>query len=105
MNLTQSRGGLLALLAGLVVFLIARFGWRAALGVGLVVVPALLAVLGGRQTALSTDEGTGQQRIQIWSDAIMLMREAPLFGVGKDVLNARASATSPTIPTFNVLWN
>ena len=35
MSLTQSRGALLALLAGLAVFLVARFGWRAALLAGL----------------------------------------------------------------------
>ena len=89
MSLTQSRGALLALLAGLAVFLIARFGWRAALLAGMVVAPALLLLLAGRQTSLSTEDGTGQQRIQIWSDGLMLMREAPLFGVGKDVFNER----------------
>ncbi|HMF11868.1 MAG TPA: O-antigen ligase family protein, partial [Gemmataceae bacterium] len=26
--------------------------------------------------------GTGQERIQIWSDGLMLFRDAPLFGVG-----------------------
>jgi len=87
MSLTQSRGGLLALLAGLAVFLIARFGWRTALLAGAVVVPVLLLLLAGRQTDLSTEQGTGQDRIQIWSDGLILMREAPLFGVGKDVFN------------------
>ena len=38
-------------------------------------------------TAISTGEGTAQERIQIWSDGMMLMRDAPLFGVGKDVFD------------------
>ena len=84
-SLTQSRGALLALLAGVSVLLIARYGWRTAALLGVVVVPALLFLLAGRQTDLSTGGGTAQDRIQIWSDAVMAWRDAPLFGVGRDV--------------------
>ena len=84
-GITQSRGALLALLAGLSVVLVARFGWRTALPLGAFVVAALLLFLAGRQTDLSTSEGTAQDRIQIWSDAVMTWRYAPLFGVGRDV--------------------
>ena len=84
MTLTQSRGALLALAAGLAVFLVARFGWRVALLIGVLLAPAALLIFAGRITNLSTGDGTGQQRIQVWSDALVLMREAPLFGVGKD---------------------
>jgi O-antigen ligase len=80
--LTQSRGGFLALLGGLCVFLHARFGWSATLGLGALLLPALFVVFAGRQTDISTTAGTGQERIQIWSDGLMLFREAPLFGVG-----------------------
>src|SRR5205085_6976097 len=62
-----------------------RFGWRAALLAGLFAAPCALLLLAGRMTDLSTSEGTGQERIQAWADGMMLMREAPLFGVGKDV--------------------
>lgn len=85
MSLTQSRGALLALLAGLTVFLVSRHGWRTALLLGVFLVPALFMSLGDRQTDLSTQEGTAQDRIQIWSDAVMTMRQAPLFGVGREV--------------------
>jgi O-antigen ligase len=84
LTLTQSRGAMLALAAGLGVFLTARFGWRTALLIGAVLLPAAALLLAGRITAISTGEGTAQERIQIWSDGLMLMREAPLFGVGKD---------------------
>ncbi len=88
LTLTQSRGAVLALAAGIGVFLTARFGWRTALVVGALLVPAGALFLAGRMTALSTGEGTAQERIQIWSDGLMLMREAPLFGVGKDKFDA-----------------
>ena len=79
---TQSRGGLVALLAGLGVFLWMRFGWLRAVLLGLFVAPLLFVVFAGRQTSLSTAEGTGQERIQIWSDGMMAFRQSPLFGIG-----------------------
>lgn len=79
---TQSRGGLVALLAGLGVFLWMRFGWLRALLLGLFLVPLLFVVFAGRQTSLSTADGTGQERIQIWSDGMMAFRQSPLFGIG-----------------------
>jgi hypothetical protein len=80
--LTQSRGGLLALLGGLLVFLRLRFGWTLTLVMGACGLPVLFLALAGRQTELSATTGTGQERIQIWSDGLMLFRDAPLFGVG-----------------------
>ena len=81
-SLTQSRGGFLALVGGLFAFLLTRFGWRTALGIAALLLPALLMALTGRQTDISAGAGTGQERIQIWSDALLVFREAPLFGVG-----------------------
>jgi hypothetical protein len=81
-SLTQSRGGFLALLGGLFAFLLTRFGWRTTLGLGALMLPALFMVLAGRQTDISASTGTGQERIQIWSDGLLLFRDAPLFGVG-----------------------
>jgi O-antigen ligase len=81
--LTRSRGGFLALVAGLVTLFQARFGWRKTLllaGAGL---PLLLVLFSGRQTTLSTAEGTGQDRIQLWAEGLGLFREAPLFGIGQ----------------------
>jgi O-antigen ligase len=79
---TQSRGGMLALLAGLGVFMRMRFGWVRSLLLGMVLVPLLLVVFAGRQTSISTSEGTAQERIQIWSDGLALFRQSPLFGIG-----------------------
>jgi putative inorganic carbon (hco3(-)) transporter len=80
--LTQSRGGMLALLAGFAVFMRIRFGWVQSLLLGVVLVPLLLVVFAGRQTDISAMEGTGQERIQIWSEGLTLLRGDPLFGIG-----------------------
>jgi O-antigen ligase len=80
---TKSRGGFLALLAGLAMLFWARFGWRKAALLGSVALPAVFLLAPGRQASLSTSEGTSQERIQMWSDALDLFRQAPLFGVGQ----------------------
>jgi O-antigen ligase len=84
LTLTQSRSGFLALLAGVLAYLVSRFGRKKTMFLATAVVPALFLMVGGRQTNLSTGVTTGQTRIQIWSDGIMLFREQPLFGVGVD---------------------
>jgi len=80
--LTQSRGAFLALVAGLGGWALARFGGRRAVGFALVGLPVLLVFFAGRQTSLSASQGTGQTRIQIWSDWLTEFRESPLFGKG-----------------------
>jgi O-antigen ligase len=80
---TQSRGGLLALFVGLAAVARARIGWGRALAVGAVLLPLLPIVGGSRVKDLSTSSGTGQERIQLWSDALMMLRGAPLLGVGE----------------------
>lgn len=80
--LTQSRGGLLALMAGLFVLFQARFGWKRALALGAGALPALALLVGGRQADLSPASGTGQERIQLWADGLRLFKHSPLFGIG-----------------------
>jgi putative inorganic carbon (hco3(-)) transporter len=81
--LTRSRGGFIALMAGLLVLLVSRFGARRAIFLSVVLLPPILIVFGGgRQTTISTSDGTGQSRIQLWMDGLMLFRQAPLFGIG-----------------------
>jgi len=79
--LTQSRGGLLALLCGMGMLIVGRFGWKRAL------IPAALLLAGvlafsSRQTNISTSSGTAQDRIQLWSDALVDFRQEPIFGIG-----------------------
>jgi putative inorganic carbon (hco3(-)) transporter len=82
LQLTHSRGGLLALLASLFVLLLERLGRTRGLLLGALLLPALVLAVGGRQADLTTDEGTGQKRIQHWSDGFEALRSSPLFGVG-----------------------
>jgi O-antigen ligase len=80
--LTQSRGGLLALLLGLGVFVRLRFGWRGVFVLGCLGVPALAAVLGARQLAISSETNTGQTRIELWNEGLVMFRNNPIFGIG-----------------------
>jgi O-antigen ligase len=81
--LTQSRGGFLALVAGLLVLACARYGWRKTLALAGVGLPVLLLLFGGRQTSLSTGEGTSQERIRLWSEGLTLFAQSPVFGIGQ----------------------
>ncbi len=81
--LTQSRGGFLALLAALAALIASRLPWRKSLPAAVVVLPLLFVLFGGRQTSLTTAEGTGQDRVQLWSEGLTLFHQAPLFGIGR----------------------
>ena len=86
LTLTYSRGGFIALLAGVAVLFQARFGWRKAVSLVAVIFPMLLALFGGRQTDISgsLESDTGQGRIQIWQEGLELFRREPLVGIGAD---------------------
>jgi O-antigen ligase len=92
LKLTQSRGGLVALVVSLLALFWARFGWRKTLLVTVVLLPLFAVLARGRQARLDlTDRSdTGQQRIWLWSDGLLMMRESPLFGIGKDQYQERA---------------
>lgn len=79
---TFSRGGFIGLLVGLVVLFRAAFGTRKALLLSAVALPALFVLSSGRQTDISTSEGTGQLRVRFWSQGFTAMQEVPVFGLG-----------------------
>jgi O-antigen ligase len=83
--LTRSRGGFLAMVAGLGVAMGARYGRRRAALVAALGVPLLLILFAGRQTSFDASTGTGQTRIQIWSDWLDKFRGNPILGAGVDV--------------------
>jgi O-antigen ligase len=81
--LTRSRGGMVALLAGLLVVGVLRWGWQRALMLGLLLGPFLVAgVLAMRGVDIDSHEDTGQARIQLWNDGMVMFRSNPVFGVG-----------------------
>jgi hypothetical protein len=81
-SLTHSRGGFLAMLAGLGTLALVRLGWRRFLLIAPLGLPVLFVFFAGRQTDLSPTSGTGQSRVQIWSDWFADFKQAPVFGVG-----------------------
>jgi O-antigen ligase len=87
---TQSRGGMIALMAGLGAFMRARYGWGRTLLLGAAGLPILAVMVGGRQSEISTSAVTAQQRILLWSDALENVRGAPLFGIGMEEFRLRS---------------
>jgi hypothetical protein len=82
--LTHSRGGFLTLLGSLLILGGCRFGKGKLIALGVIVLPLLFALFAGRQTNLSTSEGTGHQRIQLWRDGLEAFKESPVLGIGMD---------------------
>lgn len=80
--LTQSRGGLLAMLAGLGIFFFLRYGWKSlALAV---LAPLLRMLFVGRQTDLRMlSRTTAQMRLAYWEDGLSLFAHSPVFGIGQ----------------------
>ncbi len=82
--LTHSRGGFLALLAGLLTLFHLKFGGKKTLLLGMVFLPLLFVVFAGRMTTFSADEGTGQARIQLWADGLYIFQQSPILGIGME---------------------
>jgi O-antigen ligase len=83
---TKSRGGFLSLMVGLNVLLVSRIGFRRSIPIWMAGIPVVLVVFGGRMTNIDVEEGTGQDRVQLWREALYLVREEPLFGVGQGMI-------------------
>jgi O-antigen ligase len=82
--LTQSRGGLLALIAGLCAFLLCRYGIsRSSLALA-ALVPLVFVVFGGRQADFSASiaSGTGSTRTDLWYVGLQMIKWYPFTGVG-----------------------
>lgn len=80
---TFSRGGLLAFGFAGVVWLAARYGGKVAALLGLLGAAALPVAL-GRHASMNLSDGTGQQRIQAWSEGLVQLKSARgLFGIGE----------------------
>jgi O-antigen ligase len=86
--LTHSRGGLLALLAGLFILIYCRFGWKKTVMISAPLLPLLFLAFGGRQTRfnLADPEDTAQMRFELWSECLQLLKQSPVFGIGTGVL-------------------
>lgn len=94
LTLTRSRGGLLAVVGGLLTFVAARYGWKRAVAIALLLVPVALVAVGGRQTQidLSSREDTSQGRIQLWAMGLSEFPSSPVWGIGTGVYIERIGA-------------
>jgi hypothetical protein len=90
LTLTQSRGGFLAVTLGLVILFYARFGKYKAILLLAAVMPLLILFMASRQMELLNIGDTAQERYQLWSDGLMLLRESPIFGIGANEFSSRA---------------
>lgn len=80
---TFSRGGLLACGFAATVWLATRHGGRVAIALGVLGLATLPIAL-GRHASMSISDGTGQQRIQAWSEGLVQLKSPRvLFGIGE----------------------
>ncbi|MFN4258321.1 MAG: O-antigen ligase family protein [Gemmataceae bacterium] len=80
--LTQSRGGMMALLGAGMLWMVVKFGIRRSAPFLVLALVVTLFFLSTRRFDLAAQDDTGQQRIQLWASALMLFRGSPLFGIG-----------------------
>jgi putative inorganic carbon (HCO3(-)) transporter len=80
-QLTQSRTGILVLLAVLGVYLIRRY--RTLGVIAAIALTVVLPMIGGRADGTDADQST-MERYEAWRTAMDLIRSYPVFGVGFD---------------------
>jgi O-antigen ligase len=83
---TQSRGGFLMIVASFTALILSRMPTRLAAPLLVIAIPAFAVVFGGRATSIDTATGSGQSRIQLWSDSMFLFRGSPLTGIGHGLI-------------------
>lgn len=82
MNLTSSRGGLLAISGAVAAALYFRIGWQRFLLIAVVAAPFIVSGLG---VMLLDRRVLSNTRIQLWSDWMTRFRENPIFGEGMNL--------------------
>ncbi len=84
--MTHSRGALLSFAFAFPAALIYCRSWRLG-ALSLLALPLLAVVFSGRMTDITAlNDGTGQSRIQLWSDSLLVWRQSPVFGIGEGFL-------------------
>lgn len=77
--MSESRSGQLSMAGVLAVYFIRRFGWKGAVAAAAASLPVLL--LGGRSGADA--DSSSEERLECWSEALQMLRESPIVGVGQ----------------------
>jgi putative inorganic carbon (hco3(-)) transporter len=81
---TRSRGGLIALGAGIMVLAVRGGKWRRSVPLLALIIAAGLVLMPSRQTDIQVATDTGQSRVKIWSDGLELFQQSPIWGIGFD---------------------
>ena len=80
---TRSRGGLLACGVTCLTYVAARFGGKPAILAGTLGI-CLLPLIGGRQTEVDLEDGTGHDRFMLWKEGFEALKSPDLFfGIGQ----------------------
>ncbi len=80
---TKSRGGLLATAVSGLTFIIIQYGGKRAIAAAILGC-CLLPFMAGRQTEVDLEDGTGQDRFQLWRDGFDAIKSPDLlFGIGQ----------------------
>lgn len=81
--LTNSRGGFLALLAGLMVLGVSRFGLKKALPLVALAVPVMLVLFAGRMTQINLrEDDSAMGRMEIWGEGFTALKGSGFLGIG-----------------------
>lgn len=81
---TGSRGGLLASLAVICLYIMLRIGIsiRAMVASGALIL-LVYSVAPAYLTSTSDESHSGQHRVQMWAEGLDMLKEAPVFGIGR----------------------
>jgi O-antigen ligase len=82
--LTNSRGGFLAYAGMLAVYSLLRFEkkyWPVILAV--FILPAMIVFAPARMRIMNTEESSASERTWLWEQGLNMLRENPVFGIGK----------------------
>jgi len=90
--LTDSRGAFIALGCVLVTYLLSRFGGKWGLIFAVLCLVVIAARPPSRVTNISSGESSAHERVYTWERGLALLREKPVFGVGRGQF-ARAAGT------------
>lgn len=81
--LTNSRGAYLAVMVMVAMMAVRRYGLLRGAALGTLPMMVLVALAPSRMSDLSADEESASGRVEAWYAGILMLRENPLFGVGK----------------------
>lgn len=94
LNLTNSRGGILSLLAAIFTYVILRYKSAKGLVIGLCL-SCLLVLLGpSRMGNMSASEDSAYGRLEAWYSGYQMFKSAPLMGVGKGMFTDHNELTA-----------